>query len=150
MCTQIEIHECVPGTHTQTHTHTHTHLNFFISVQVLCVGGQVILTGICLCVCFACVYMRSLTLPPSQTDLACFAADRCGLLTGSESDERRGCSLKFRYLPLDSSVDPLCCGSSCTMSHQLTGLMGRDSQREKKKNFPQSDCILRSLLCCFS
>lgn len=34
---QIEINERVPG--------THTCLNILISVQVFCVGGQVILTG---------------------------------------------------------------------------------------------------------
>lgn len=43
-----------------------------------------------------------------------FVADQCGLLTQPASDESRGCLLKFHYLPLDASVDPLCCGSSFT------------------------------------
>lgn len=111
---------------------THTYFyDIFISVRVLCVGGQVILTGtlfvrvLCLCV-YAQPHRASLS------DGSClFVADRCSLLTRPKSDERRGCSLKFRYLPLDSSVDPLCCRSLCTMSHQLTGLIGRDRHREK-------------------
>lgn len=108
----------------------HTHLNIFISMQVLCVGGQLILTGTLFeCELCLCVYCR-----PHRASLSdgprLFVADRCSLPTWSKSDERRGCSLKF-YLPLDFSVDPLCCRSSCTMSHQLTLLIGRDKQREK-------------------
>lgn len=110
---------------------THTFLNMFILSQVLCVGGQVILTGT-LFVCVLCLCVYAQPHRASLSDGSClFVADRCSLLTRSKSDERRGCSLKFRYLPLDSSVDPLCRGSSCAMSHQLTGLIGRDRRREK-------------------
>lgn len=87
---------------------------------------------VCVCVCVLCLCVYAQPRRASLSDGSClFVADRCSLLTRSKSDERRGCSLKFRYLPLDSSVDPLCCGSSCPMSHQLTGLIGRDSQIEK-------------------
>lgn len=79
------------------------------------------------CVCVRVyIYMRSLSCVSLSDGSRSFVADRCRFPTRSGSDEQRGCSLKSHHLPLDSSVDPLCRGSSCTMSRQLTGLMGRD------------------------
>lgn len=45
----------------------HAYLNIFISVQGLCVGGQVISTGtfVCACIC------TSLGVPHFQMDIAC-------------------------------------------------------------------------------
>lgn len=92
------------------------------------VGGSVDRYLARVCVLYLCAYAQ-----PSLSDgPGLFVADRCSLLTRPESDERRGYSLKFRYLPFNASVDPLCCGSSRTMSHQLTGLMGKDSQGQSE------------------
>lgn len=104
-----------------------TLLNVFISMQDLCSYWQVLCSSVDSCLC---IYAR-----PGRASLSdgprLFVSDRCSLPTRSKSDERRGCSLKFCYLPLDFSVDPLCCRLPCTMSHQLTLLIGGDKMREK-------------------
>lgn len=106
---------CPGNTHTQS---------IFISELVLYVGWQVLLTG----ALFVCLYAQPRCA--SLSDGYClFAVDQCSLLTRPEPDERRRCSLKLRYLPLDSSVDLLCHRSSSTMSHQLTEQIKRDRWR---------------------
>lgn len=94
-----------------------------------------------LCVC-ECACVRARAAP--QTGLACLWQIDAAYRLGPEFDERRGCSLKFRHLPLDAFVDPLCCGSLRTMSHQLTWADG-ERQPERREYLPQSDLSFTSL-----
>lgn len=94
---------------------------------------------LCMCVC-----ARARTHARPQTGLACLWQIDAAYGLGPEFDERRGCSLKFHHLPLDAFVDPLCCGSLHTMSHQLTCADG-ERQPARRKYLPQSDLSLTSL-----
>lgn len=101
-------------------------VSLFISVWTLCARGWAGLLDADF------VFMSikpCFTVPHFQTDIAClWPIDSTYWLNPMKGEV---VSLKFRRLPLDSSVDLLCTRSSSTMSHQLTALIERDRRRKK-------------------